>query len=290
MVEPGRNLELAVLAVKQGALKGRDVRSGRLFTVRPKDGVYDEVEGELITLAPARVWRLKKTDYISGKIVSRRIDIAALGLKPLALTALGMWDPEEEYWGEEDEPVEDCIRIIIARGPRPLFEMEQVIPGGYVDGSDYDPICDAVEHHNCGKADQAYKIIENLLLEDIRCIDAHAHLGSWLFNRSDKSDLTADPLARLDVEKAMRHYEVGMRIAELSLGENFDGVMAWSLVDNRPYLRCLHGFGLCHWRLGNPDAARSIFYRLLWLNPQDNQGVRFLIDCIAEGLPWGPEI
>ena len=45
---------------------------------------------------------------------------------------------------------------------------------------------------------------------DLRCLDAHAHLGNFVFDRSPK--------------EAIRHYEVGLRIGELSLGERFEGV------------------------------------------------------------------
>ena len=53
----------------------------------------------------------------------------ALGLVPLKLEERGMWDPAEHYWGEEGEPIEKWAKPIIAWGPRPEFEMEQVLPG-----------------------------------------------------------------------------------------------------------------------------------------------------------------
>jgi hypothetical protein len=47
----------------------------------------------------------------------------------------------------------------------------------------------------------------------------------------------------------------------------------------------MNGFGLCLWRLGRFDEAGRVFDRMLWLNPSDNQGVRFLIDHGAKA-PW----
>ena len=52
----------------------------------------------------------------------------------------GVWDPDEEYWGEPDEPIPEYARPIIDRGPRPLYEMEQVLPGDDPDDPDGDPI------------------------------------------------------------------------------------------------------------------------------------------------------
>jgi hypothetical protein len=70
------------------------------------------------------------------------------------------------------------------------------------------------------------------------------------------------------------------------MGERFEGVLPWGHVDNRPFLRCMHGYGLCLWRLGRFDEAERVFGRMLWLNPSDNQGVRFLFEDVRAGKAW----
>jgi hypothetical protein len=77
-----------------------------------------------------------------------------------------------------------------------------------------------------------------------------------------------------------------VRIGELSLGLDFDGLLPWGHIDNRPFLRCMHGFGLCRWRLGRFQEAECVFERMLRLNPSDNQGVRFLIDTVRARTLW----
>ena len=72
----------------------------------------------------------------------------------------------------------------------------------------------------------------------------------------------------------------------MSLGEGFDGVLPWGRIDNRPFLRCMNGCGLCLWRLGQFEEAARIFDRMLWLNPSDNQGMRFLIDDVRAKVTW----
>ena len=119
---------------------------------------------------------------------------------------------------------------------------------------------------------QAIRILMELCQSDLRCLEAHAHLGYF--------DFKSMP------QKAIRHYEVGLRIGELSLGNDFEGVLHWGLIDNRPFLRCMHGYGLCLWRLGHFYDAERVFDRMLWLNPSDNQGVRFLIDDVRAGTAW----
>ena len=88
----------------------------------------------------------------------------------------------------------------------------------------------------------------------------------------------------------IRHYEVGMRIGELSLGEGFDGVLPWSLIDNRPFMRCMDGYGICLWRLERFAEAEIVFSRMLRLNPNDNQGVGFLVEPVKERQPWREDL
>jgi hypothetical protein len=60
----------------------------------------------------------------------------------------------------------------------------------------------------------------------------------------------------------------------------------WSAIDNRPFLRCLQNAGLCLWRLGRWDEATALFERMLWLNPADQQGIRFLIRPVRDRQRW----
>jgi len=55
---------------------------------------------------------------------------------------------------------------------------------------------------------------------------------------------------------------------------------------NRPYLRCMQGYGLCLWRLKRFDEAAAVFDRMLWLNPADNQGVRLILDEVRSHAVW----
>ena len=96
---------------------------------------------------------------------------------------------------------------------------------------------------------------------DLRCLDAHSHLGNLVFDHNPQD--------------AIRHYEVGLRIGELSLGNDFTDLLPWGHIDNRLFLRCTHGFGLCLWRLGRFDEAERVFDRMLWMNPSDNQACGF---------------
>jgi hypothetical protein len=77
-----------------------------------------------------------------------------------------------------------------------------------------------------------------------------------------------------------------VEIGGLTLGDGFQGLLPWGLIDNRPYLRCLHGRGLCLWRGGDLASAGDVFRRMLWLNPHDNQGARFNLAAVEAGHSW----
>jgi hypothetical protein len=150
--------------------------------------------------------------------------------------------------------------------------MEQVVPGRDPVEFDSDPICESNDLKDAGHPEAAGQILMELCQADLRCLDAHAHLGNFVFDSW--------------AEQAIRHYEVGVRIGEFSLGRDFDSLLPWGHIDNRPFLRCMHGFGLCLWRLGRFQEAERVFERMLWLTPSDNQGVRFLIDEVRTRTLW----
>jgi tetratricopeptide (TPR) repeat protein len=270
-LELGRPLELIVLAVRRTNARCRLPGSDWSLTLRPR-GRHFIVPGELINVIPDKQWTFRGYPYLTAGVESGRIDVEALGLEPLGLKEWGTWDPADEYWGEEDEPLEDWAAEIIARGPRPAYEMEKVIPGEDPEDFDSDPIIESVELKEMGDYRGADRILSDLCLADLRCLDAHAHLGNLEFDRGP--------------DRAIRHYEVGVRIGELSLGTDFSGVLLWGYIDNRPFLRCLHGYGLCLWRLGRFEEAAEVFRRGLNFNPPDNLGQRFLLPAVRVRREW----
>lgn len=90
------------------------------------------------------------------------------------------------------------------------------------------------------------ELLMDALLRDLRCLDAHAHLGNLAFDGTP--------------EEAILHYEVGVRIGELPLPAGFEGVLPWGALYIRPFLRCLHGYGCAYggWAVpGKPRRSSS---------------------------------
>ena len=270
-IDMSKNLDLIALSVRQNSVSCRILGTNHVLTLRPV-GSWEAIPGEILTVIPHKKWRYARHPYLTGEIKRWRLDIAALGLVPLRLEDRGMWDPKEHYWGEPDEPLEPWTRPIIKRGRRPEYEMEQVLPGEDPDDPDTDPILEAVDMRNAGDYRKADRLLMDTLAADLRCLDAHAHLGNFAFNR--------------DPDTAVRHYDIGVKIGEISLGKDFSGLLPWGYVHNRPFLRCLGGYGLCLWRFGRMRDAEKVFTRMLWLNPTDNQGARFNLYNVKEGNAW----
>jgi hypothetical protein len=270
-IDMSKDIDLIALAIKRNAVSCRILGTNHVLTVRPT-GSWEAVPGEILTIIPHKRWRYAGHPYLTGDIKAWRLDIPALGLVPLSLKDRGMWDPKEHYWGEPDEPLEPWTRPIVKRGRRPEYEMEQVLPGEDPDDPDTDPILEAVDLHQAGDFRKANRLLMDILAADLRCLDAHAHLGNFAFDR--------------DPDTAVRHYDIGVKIGELSLGKDFTGLLPWGYVHNRPFLRCLVGYGLCLWRFGRMRDAEKVFTHMLWLNPTDNQGARYNLYNVKEGKVW----
>lgn len=273
-IDLAKPVELAVLAVRASNARCLLPGTQKEITLR-SGGLWNVVPGDLVSVRGAKVWSFFRHTYISGQILGTRVDLRSFGLVPLGLEDLGPWDPREHYWGEEGEPLESWAQPIFDRGARQEYEMEQVIPGEDPEDPDWDPITEAVDLRASGDFQDAWDLLMDLLQADLRCIDAHAHLGNFTYN--------------LRVQDALRHYRAGVEIGNLSLGAKLEGLLPWAAIDNRPFLRCLHGYGLCLWRLGRAEEAARTFERMLWLNPSDNQGARFLLSDVNEGKEWTAE-
>jgi len=81
-------------------------------------------------------------------------------------------------------------------------------------------------------------------------------------------------------EEALELYEAGVNAGERALGKEIFEKEAghfWGMVETRPYMRARLGLAQCLWALGRWGEAVSHFRELLRLNPNDNQGVRYLL-------------
>lgn len=104
-------------------------------------------------------------------------------------------------------------------------------------------------------------------------LDAILHLGFLLMQ--NKKHIEGNAL----INKAYR-------IAIEAFPSNFKlkkDKLEWGDLNNRPIMRSIHAFGLELMKEQNFEKALKVFEFNLQLNPQDHQGIRFLIlDCLFE--------
>jgi hypothetical protein len=93
--------------------------------------------------------------------------------------------------------------------------------------------------------------------------DAHNHLGIVMLDRARLAE--AEHHFRAAIDGGERWLIRGGRLVE------------WGQTENRPYLRGLANLAIVHRDSGRWSEALEIHRRVLKLNPNDNQGIRWLV-------------
>lgn len=96
---------------------------------------------------------------------------------------------------------------------------------------------------------------------------------------ADAYVLLAEETAKT-VEEAQRLYAQGVAAGERALGPEVfeeDSGHFWGILETRPYMRARQGLAQCLWAMGRKEEAITHFRDMLRLNPNDNQGVRYLL-------------
>jgi tetratricopeptide (TPR) repeat protein len=123
------------------------------------------------------------------------------------------------------------------------------------------------ESYEEGDNDEAERIFRAVLAQMPDHIDAIHHLAMVLSERNLSS-------------QARDLWEQAVRIGHKAFPQNFkvnSDILEWGCLDNRPFLRCLHGLALVRYKEGKTEEALKLFQDLLSLNPNDNQGIRAIV-------------
>jgi|GEM_PF-1644313 len=89
-----------------------------------------------------------------------------------------------------------------------------------------------------------------------------------------------------DAGDALDLYRRAVAAGAQALGETAfkdDVGLFWGLLETRPYMRARHELAMALWRAGDRDEAVGHYHEMLRLNPNDNQGIRYLLmDALLE--------
>jgi len=136
---------------------------------------------------------------------------------------------------------------------------------------------DAMEEMDAGNLAATEERLRHIIQQYPEHIDAWHHLS--LILARDGDDLLAWACTREAV-----HLGLDVFPGEFSWKTSH---LEWGFLDNRPFMRAYCTLGIRLFKRGDADAARTIFTRLLAVNPNDNQGARYLLlDCQLAMNDW----
>ncbi len=114
---------------------------------------------------------------------------------------------------------------------------------------------------------KAKKLIKQALELDPNNADAYNYLAS----------------IEKDIDKAIKQYEKAIKAGEKTLGKKFfeeEKGYFWGILETRPYMRAKAGLAYCLSAKNEIDKAIEICEEMLELNPNDNQGIRYLLSTL----------
>lgn len=121
-----------------------------------------------------------------------------------------------------------------------------------------------VEFLEAGQLKEAERIFRATLAKMPEHLDARHHLALVLDERRRKAE-------------ARSVWDEAVKVGRAAFPAGFDpgqDRLEWGWLENRPFLRCLHGLAVACWEAGEVEQPLGLYRELLALNPNDNQGVR----------------
>lgn len=256
---------LLVLKILSQGFRARDLDTKEIVSVKTR--AYTVAILDTVVFLETKRWQFNKTTYISGKVQHFSFNLDSIDVpghdyeESEMVSSLDWYGP-----GELTGLVGKCLK----GGKRPSIEFHDYTGFDFY-GPNSDPVFEAADSADPSRR---YDILTKLWEEFPQCIDALVHIANPYIHSS------------FFFRNAENCYRAAIAIAERNLPPNFDCVALWLCLENRPYLRALHGYCILLWSKNRFNEAEKIACKLLRLNPPDNTGVRFIIDEIHNKEPW----
>jgi tetratricopeptide (TPR) repeat protein len=290
-----KSLSLAADAAEAGALPSRLDPAGMRRAL-------EVLQRQAGAGASSQASALEPRYYRLAQVVPGRIQ---QGVPQRVARAAAAGVPAVRSWGERDPAEADAVMAadsddgsgwwqrVAAAGTRP----DCILPDPYPPGRSPDgylPLDRALDQRDAtGDTARYHRALEGIVRREPRDIDAWAHLGNYYLDLAapDRTPPPGVPPAgerqrRSWLRTALGCYQTAVSVAELALPDPFGGFLAWGHLDNRPFLRALHGMALALWQLDRFEEAEQALLNMLWLNPADNQGARELLAAVRARTAW----
>lgn len=126
----------------------------------------------------------------------------------------------------------------------------------------------AVEIYQSGNINKALNKFRYILKNNNDFIPALNELG-WHFTE------------QRNFPKAKKYYEIALECCQSKIPVTFRGIIPWHFLENRHYLRTLQGFGSMYVHEFQYQKGLELLEKNLILNPNDNQGIRYLLGDVC---------
>lgn len=170
-------------------------------------------------------------------------------------------ESEKEISGSERAACFTCFKKLTQKVP-PEILLGRAKEDLYYEG---------LEFIDNGKTSDGIKCFEKASKLDKDYVDAYNGLGTAYFYTNAR--------------KAECYYRKAYTLTKKKFPK-WPRRLEWGILENRQYLRSIHYYGLMLWRKNNFKKAMELFKLLLKLNPNDNQGARYLVAALYEGYSW----
>lgn len=97
-------------------------------------------------------------------------------------------------------------------------------------------------------------------------------------NCADAYNLLAEVKAKTPLE-SLELFAKGIEAGKKSLGDEFENYKGyfWGYHETRPFMRAMAGYSDVLWHIGERSKSIEILKEMLQLNPNDNQGMRYIL-------------
>lgn len=128
----------------------------------------------------------------------------------------------------------------------------------------FDRYYSAVELYQSGNINQALSKFRYILRKKSDFVPAINEIA-WYYTE------------RYNFVKAKEYYETALNLCNSKIPDDFEGIVPWHFFENRHYLRTLQGYGIMCMKSLEYENALALLEKNYRLNPNDNQGIRYLL-------------
>ena len=132
---------------------------------------------------------------------------------------------------------------------------------------------DAMDHLNLGDPDKAIRSCRKALDIDDHYVEAYLGLALSYYHKDNRK----------------KYEEYVNKAFDETKGKfpKWPNALYWNDIENRQYLRVISEKAVISWGAGDLKTAEELYRMLLKLNPNDNQGIRFLLAGMFAGITEG---